>query len=215
MIQNRHSESECSFGKLPRCLMAARPTRPALRARFDRRADELVAGAARQFARGGYDQTTMAELAASLGLATGALYHYFGAKEQLLRAICDQLMEPLLERARALLADDTAAPAERLRALVRVWVTHVCDHRDHMLVFQQERHVIESGERWRSVRASRKAFERLVADALAELDSPADGPLALLALLGMVNHTAQWYRPRGPLAPEQIADGYVALLLGA
>ena len=40
-----------------------------------------------------------------------------------------------------------------------------------------------------------------------------DTRLALLALLGMVNHTAQWYRPRGELSPVQIADGYVALLL--
>ena len=38
------------------------------------------------FAGQGYDQTTMQELAATMGLATGALYHYFGAKEQLLRA---------------------------------------------------------------------------------------------------------------------------------
>ena len=37
----------------------------------------------------------------------------------------------------------------------------------------------------------------------------------LLALLGMVNHTAQWYRPRAALSPEQIADGYVTLLLEA
>jgi TetR/AcrR family transcriptional regulator, cholesterol catabolism regulator len=29
----------------------------------------------------------------------------------------------------------------------------------------------------------------------------------------MVNHTAQWYRPRGRLSPEQIADGYVELLV--
>ena len=41
----------------------------------------------------------MQELAARMGLATGALYHYFGGKEQLLIEICDQLMEPLLERA--------------------------------------------------------------------------------------------------------------------
>ena len=31
----------------------------------------------------------------------------------------------------------------------------------------------------------------------------------------MVNHTAQWYRPRGRLAATEIADGYVDLLLGA
>ena len=83
-----------------------------------------------------------------------------------------------------------------------------------MLVFQQERHLIEAGERWRKVRASRKAFERLAADALARAQPRGDGHLALLALLGMVNHTAQWYRPRGELTPEAIADGYVDLVLG-
>ena len=41
----------------------------------------------------------------------------------------------------------------------------------------------------------------------------ADRRLTLLALLGMVNHTVQWYRPRGRLTPEQIADGYVELVL--
>jgi AcrR family transcriptional regulator len=193
------------------------PTRPVLKERYERRQDELVHQAAREFARRGYDQTTMQELAASVGLATGALYHYFASKEELLIAICDQLMEPLLGRAQEL----TGSPGDgehRLRALVRLWVGHVVEHRDHMLVFQQERHVIESGERWRSVRAARKAFERLVADTLAGVTPRAGqppGPLPLLALLGMVNHTAQWYRPRGALSPEQIADGYVALLLGA
>jgi TetR/AcrR family transcriptional regulator, cholesterol catabolism regulator len=195
--------------------MAVRPTRPALRERFDRRQEELVAGAAREFAHRGYDQTTMQELAAALGVATGALYHYFSAKEQLLRAICDQLMEPLLASARQLVADE-AEPAERLRGLVRVWVAHVCAHRDHMLVFQQERHVIESGPHWRSVRDSRKAFERVLAGTLDDVG--ADGlrlepGLSLRALLSMVNYTPSWYRPRGALRPEQIADGYVDLLL--
>lgn len=195
--------------------MATAPTRPALRERYDRRRQRAVYQAAKVFARRGYDQTTMQELASTMGLATGALYHYFGAKEQLLRAVCDQLMEPLLERARVLSAAD-AAPREQLRELVRMWVAHVVEHRDHMLVFQQERHVIESGQSWRAVRASRKAFERLVSE-LLEQALAADGHesrLALLALLGMVNHTAQWYRPRGPLSAEQIADGYVDLVLG-
>ena len=84
--------------------MAVRPTRPALRERYDRRRQEVVYQAAKVFARQGYDTTTMQELAATMGLATGALYHYFGGKEQLLLAICDQLMEPLLEQADELLA---------------------------------------------------------------------------------------------------------------
>ncbi|MGI8713380.1 MAG: hypothetical protein ACR2NR_09395, partial [Solirubrobacteraceae bacterium] len=110
-------------------------------------------------------------------------------------------------------------PRQQLRMLVRRWVEHVVAHRDHMLVFQQERHVIETGEQWRGVRASRKGFERLVAEVLARAVPVGAGDpspavrLDLLALLGMVNHTAQWYRPRGALTPEQIADGYVELVL--
>jgi AcrR family transcriptional regulator len=193
--------------------VSVRPTRPALRERYDRRQQQVVYQAAKVFARRGYDQTTMQELAASMDLATGALYHYFSGKEELLTAICDQLMEPLLEQASELV-DSGDDAEERLRSLVRLWVCHVVAHRDHMLVFQQERHLIESGERWRKVRASRKAFERLAAEALQRASPRGDGHLALLALLGMVNHTAQWYRPRGELSPEAIADGYVDLMLG-
>ena len=194
--------------------MAVRPSRPALRERFDRRQEELVADAARVFARTGYDQTTMQELASSMGVATGALYHYFSAKDELLRAICDQLMEPLLVTSRELVAEP-GAPVERLRALVRVWVAHVCSHRDHMLVFQQERHLIETGPAWRSVRSSRKAFERLLIDVLSDAAASlrTEPGLSLRALLSMVNYTPSWYRPRGPLSPAQIADGYLELLL--
>jgi AcrR family transcriptional regulator len=195
-------------------LVAVRPTRPALRERYDRRQQRVIYKAAKVFAKRGYDQTTMQELAATMDLATGALYHYFASKEELLAAVCDQLMEPLLEQARELLESDEPAE-DLLRALVRAWVAHVAEHRDHMLVFQQERHLIESGEQWRKVRASRKAFERLVEDLLDRVPSRRERRLTLLALLGMVNHTAQWYRPRGELTPEQIADGYVALVLDA
>lgn len=197
--------------------MATRPTRPALADRYDRRRADAVERAAAVFARRGYDQTSMQQLADELGVAVGGLYHYFPGKEQLLIAICDELMDPLLSEVRALAGDDLG-PADHLRALARLWVAHVVAHRDHMLVFQQERHVIERGAQWRGVREDRKAFERLLEDVLAEVEATgaarfADRRLALSALLGMVNHTAQWYRPGGRLEPAAIADGYVDLLL--
>jgi TetR/AcrR family transcriptional regulator, cholesterol catabolism regulator len=197
--------------------MPPRPTRTALRDRYDRRQAEVTLDAARVFAAKGYDQTSVPQLAGELGLAAGSLYHYFGGKEQLLIAICNELMEPLLARV-ADLESEALEPADHLRALVRIWVRHVVEHRDHMLVFQQERHVIDHGDQWRQVRADRKRFETLADAALAAIQTTGaarftDRRLALSALLGMVNHTAQWFRPRGRLSPEQIADGYVDLLL--
>ena len=197
--------------------MPPRPQRAALRERYERRQAGVVQDAARVFAQRGYDQTSVPALAQELGLGAGSLYHYFGGKEQLLIAICDQLMDPLLERADALLAEG-APPARQLRALVRLWVAHVVTHRDHMLVFQQERHVIDHGEQWRKVRDDRKRFERLVVGVLERVhaagETRIDDPrLCLVALLGMVNHTAQWYRPRGRLSAEEIADGYADAIL--
>jgi TetR/AcrR family transcriptional regulator, cholesterol catabolism regulator len=159
----------------------------------------------------------MQDLVEATGLAAGGLYHYIGSKDELLVRICEQLMEPLLEEAEAIVA--AGGPAdEQLRAVVRVWTAHVGRQRDAMRVFQQERHVLERGAQWRDVRRQRKAFEELVAGILERGEHEGtivlpDRDLALRALLGMVNHTAQWLRPRGRLTPEQVADGYLDLLL--
>jgi TetR/AcrR family transcriptional regulator, cholesterol catabolism regulator len=197
--------------------MPPRADRAALRERYDRRQAEVVVRAARVFAARGYDQTSVPELALALGMAAGGLYHYFASKEELLIAICDQLMDPLLDNAEALVAEDSP-PDVQLRSLVRLWVAQVIEHRDHMLVFQQERHVIDHGEQWEGVRDRRKRFERLVTRVLRRaaeqgLIRAEDPRLALSALLGMVNYTAQWHRPRGRLSAGEIADGYVDLIL--
>ena len=195
--------------------MATKPLKPALRERHDRKRRDVAAAAAAVFAARGYERTTVAQLAEDLGLATGALYHYFPGKEQILIEICGQLTEPLVEAARADSGQDRP-PDDRLRDLVRLWVSHVVAHRAHLLVFTQVRHLVDHGDQWREVRQSRKAFEQVLEGALADL-ADADSSrtrLRLYALLGMVNHTVQWFKPRGPLSAEQIADGYTRLVLG-
>lgn len=195
------------------------PTRPALRERYERRRREVIATAARLFAERGYRETSMGDLTAATGLAAGGIYHYIESKDELLISICDELLDPLLERAREILAAE--APAEEhVRQLLRAWLAHIASHRDHMLVFAQERHVIEREPQWRRVRRQRKQFEQLLDDVLARGEREgtmafADRGFTLLALLGMVNYTPQWLSPRGRLTPEQIADGYCDLILRA
>jgi len=193
------------------------PTRPALRARFEARRREVIDTAAKLFAERGYDGTSISELTAATGLAAGGLYHYIEGKDDLLIAICDELLEPLLERAREIVTAQ-APPVEQLRELVEAWVAHVVAHRHHMLVFTQERQAIERQARWRRVRSQRKAFEKILDEVLArgEADGSmtfADRRLSLLALLGMVNYTPQWVRPNGRLSPTEIARGYCEMVL--
>jgi AcrR family transcriptional regulator len=197
----------------------APPTRPALRERYERKRREVIATAARLFAQRGYRETSMSDLTEATGLAAGGLYHYIESKDELLISICDDLLDPLLERAREILAAD-APPPEQLRELLHAWLAQIASHRDHMLVFAQERHVIEREPQWRQVRAQREAFEEILDEVLArgEADGSmrfADRAFTLLTLLGMVNYTPQWLDPGGRLAPAQIADGYCDLILRA
>jgi AcrR family transcriptional regulator len=196
-----------------------RPASPKLRDRYDRKQQQIVRNAAKLFAERGYNQTTIQDLADATDLAAGGIYHYVTSQERLLAMICDQLMDPLLEQAHELLAIEGDA-ATQLREMVHLWVAHASEHRDHMLVFQQERHVLEQGAQWRAQTQSRKRFERLVEDVVKRVDAAGqlrldDDRLALMALLGMVNHTPQWFRLPGRLSALDVADGYVDLLTDA
>jgi TetR/AcrR family transcriptional regulator, cholesterol catabolism regulator len=213
-----NSKIRSVFGYLVAMPLPSPPTRPALRARYEARRRKVVDTAAKLFAERGYDGTSISELTAATGLAAGGLYHYIEGKDDLLIAICDELLEPLLARAREIVAAE-APPVTQLRNLIEAWVAHVVAHRHHMLVFTQERQAIERQTRWRHVRSQRKAFEKILDDVLARGEANgsmtfADRRLSLLALLGMVNYTPQWVRPNGRLSPAEIADGYCAIVLG-
>lgn len=162
--------------------------------------DDVIAAAAREFAERGYHATSIEHLLAATGLTRGGLYHHIESKADLLIAVQEELLAPLLESVRALEAPD-------LRSVVRKWVRHVETHRDHMVVFAAERRLVESDLRWASIRRQREEFEALL-DEVLQGDS-----LTRLALLGMVNHMPTWFDPAGPLSAEEIADRFVDLLL--
>lgn len=198
--------------------MNSAPERPALKARYLRRRAALVQRAAEEFAKTGFDATSVDDLCLATGLTSGGIYHYIGSKDDLLFEILNQTTEPLLVGAREIEVSDDSAII-RLRRLLRLWVNHIAEHRFHMLVFSQERHVIERDPvRWEQVRSSRREFERILADLLGPAMEQTgvtvkDPRLTVLALLGMVNHAPQWMSEDGRLNPDEIADGFLDVLL--
>ncbi|HEY2056150.1 MAG TPA: TetR/AcrR family transcriptional regulator [Solirubrobacterales bacterium] len=196
---------------------ATPPTRPALRARYDERRQALIDAAAKLFAERGYEQTSIGDLSDATGLAAGGIYHYTASKEGLLIAICDELLDPLLEQARAIAATEATAD-DHLRQLLHTWLLHIEGHIPHMLVFTQERHTIEREPQWRAVRRKRKQFEQILDGVLVRGEADGsmafeDRGLALLALLGMVNYAPQWLRPGGRRSAEEIADVWCNLFI--
>lgn len=185
--------------------------------RWETRRREVVAISARLFAERGYRNTSIDDLVEATGLQRGGLYHYIDSKQHLLLLTHEELIEPLLVRAEEIAASQVA-PEARLRAFLRAWVEHVATHRDHMVVFLEERRLIEDDPAWRQVREARERFDGILDDVLRAgvrdgSFASTDLDIARMSILGIVNHMAQWLDPNGRLVPVGVADRCADLLL--
>ena len=179
----------------------------------------LLAAATRLFAEQGYDRTSVQEIVEAAGVAKGALYHYFGSKEDLLQEIYARVLR--LQQDRLDVRAGADAPVEqRLReAAADVVVTTIENLDDGAIFFRSMHHL--SPEKLTQVRVERrryhKRFRALVEEGrrsgVFSTAIPAD--LVVDYHFGSVHHLSTWYRPDGPLTPQQVADHLADLLLRA
>jgi len=77
----------------------------------------ILAEARSLFARDGYESTSVEAIASNARCTTGALYHHFGGKKELFRAVVDLVMTDLMSAAGALLMQETD-PWKALRTAI-------------------------------------------------------------------------------------------------
>jgi AcrR family transcriptional regulator len=187
--------------------MAVRAPTPAGVARRELILDQ----AARLFGRRGYHATSMRDIGAATGLLAGSLYAHIASKEDLLYGVVVQAAHQFLGRLEAIRAEELP-PEGWLRAAIRAHVSVVADNLDASWVFHHEWKAL-SGERRDEVRRLRRRYERLWDEIIRGLPGAADPRFARLLVLSAANWTYTWYRPEGPLSPEEVADRFTDLLL--
>jgi TetR/AcrR family transcriptional regulator, cholesterol catabolism regulator len=195
----------------------AGPVRAGSRRRYEERRDTVIDAAARVFAAQGYDATTIDDLVAATGLQRGGLYHYIGGKQDLLIAIHERFLTPLLEQAREIAAQDLE-PETALRALAQALIENIHRYRDQVTVFFHEWRTIEGDERWTQIRRERREFESMIEEVLERGRAEgrfqfSDTRIALLGFLGMFNYMPQWYEPRGRMSHRAIAEQFCDIFL--
>ena len=173
------------------------------------REEEILAAAARIFREKGYHGTSVRDIAESVGLLKGSLYHYIRSKEELLARLFDGALEGTVRELEAIASRDAAA-SERLRDMVRAYVRAVTVNLDAVGLYLREWRALPPPELAR-LRARRRAmralFEEVIADGVRGREFVAgDVKVSALAIMGMANWLFEWYRPRGRLRPEQLAD---------
>src|SRR5438552_9051789 len=102
----------------------------------DKRA-AILRAATRVFARNGYFNSKVADIARAAGVADGTVYLYFKSKEEILHSIFDQNMAEAIAADRKLI-DKLSDPREKLRRIATLHLERLGADRDLAVVFQVE-----------------------------------------------------------------------------
>ncbi|MFI8998044.1 TetR/AcrR family transcriptional regulator [Streptomyces sp. NPDC053542] len=182
-------------------------------------AQRLLATATRLFAEQGYDRTSVQEIVEAAGVTKGALYHYFGSKDDLLHEVYGRVLRLQQERLDHF-ANADAPVEQRLRDAAADVVVTTIENLDDTKIFFRSMHQL-SPEKDKQVRAERRRyherFRALIEEGQRAGVFTAEVPADLIVdyHFGSVHHLGTWYREGGPLTPREVADHLADLLLRA
>jgi TetR/AcrR family fatty acid metabolism transcriptional regulator len=181
--------------------------------------DAILRAAVKVFARHGYFQSQVADVARVAGVAAGTVYLYFRSKDDLLVSIFERTMKDAIAEGRAALAD-VADPVERLRRIARLHLERLGRDRDLAVVVQVElRQSIKFMERFSSTHLQDylTLIRRTIADGQAAgvFRGDVSANTAAKVLFGALDEMAtNWMLSRRKYALASEADTVVDLLIG-
>ena len=99
--------------------------------------ESILRAATRVFARNGYFNSKVADIARAANVADGTVYLYFKSKEEILHSIFDQNMAEAITAGRVLI-EKLRDPGEKLRRIAMLHLERLGADRDLAVVFQVE-----------------------------------------------------------------------------
>src|ERR1043166_2723373 len=97
----------------------------------------ILRAATRVYARNGYFNSKVADIARAADVADGTVYLYFKSKEEILHSIFDQNIADAIDAARKLI-ENVRDPREKLRRIASLHLERLGADRDLAIVFQVE-----------------------------------------------------------------------------
>ena len=184
---------------------------------MDRR-HELLAIAAGCFARKGFKNTTVRDIADEAGILSGSLYHHFDSKESMVDEILSTFQDELFGKYDAILLGD-ADPRAKLEQAVVVSFEAIDHHPHEVAIFQNEAAYLGAFDRFAYL-AERNAQSRAVWITLLDdgvragaLRDDLDIELTYRFIRDTVWVAVGWYRPGGKLTHLHVAQQYLSILL--
>lgn len=125
----------------------------------DRR-EMIVSTAAEMFARKGIRSTTVREIADSVGVLSGSLYHYFTSKDEIVREILMGFLDTIRAGYDEVLARSEGA-AETLRAVVLTSLQVARQQPDATAIYQNELRYLREAPQYKEVQSAAADVQRV------------------------------------------------------
>ncbi|HEY0005999.1 MAG TPA: TetR/AcrR family transcriptional regulator [Pyrinomonadaceae bacterium] len=151
--------------------------------------EAILRAATQVFARNGYFNSKVADIARAAGVADGTVYLYFKSKEEILHSIFDRSMDEAIRNGRKQL-EEMRGPREKLRRIAELHLERLGADRDLAVVFQVE------------LRGSTKFMEEFSAAGFAEY-------------LGLIRETFEEGQRAGVFRRELNAKVFAKIFFGA
>jgi AcrR family transcriptional regulator len=171
--------------------------------------------AAQLFNEKGFHATSLDEVAERLHISKPTVYHYVKNKEEILFE-CVRIGIETLHAAVERVGSSGGTAMEKLIAAIREYADIVAKDFGMCVIRVGEDPLSpKSRKKLRHLkRAIDHEFRGLIAQGIAEGSlAPCDPKIAAFVLAGAVSWMARWYRPDGPLAPEEITRQSIAILM--
>lgn len=144
------------------------------------------------FARRGFSQVGMRELAASLGLSAGSLYHHYPSKQDLLFDLIEELFEALNSVVRSV-GRKAQKKKEKLPVLIQAHLALHVQMPWHFCLAERDLGCL-TDEQQQQVKMLREHYERSVYSMLCTHadDSDVDAPAIARLIAHLLNSTPAW-----------------------
>ncbi len=186
--------------------------------------ERILAAAIDIAADRGFEACTVKDVAAAVGIKAPGLYSHFASKEAIMSEAISRVLTDFAVRVGGPVSPTD--PEEALRETVHRHVIYQIENlriarvTDLLLNREYTHHFLPQEDLASLLDVQRSYFEMVRDRIVAFAPEPpgATATVATMAIIGMCDRVATWYKPEGSLTPDQVAEQHwqmVRHLLGA
>ncbi|MFT4415210.1 TetR/AcrR family transcriptional regulator [Fredinandcohnia humi] len=170
------------------------------------------------FQKKGFSETSIQDIVDSLGVTKGTFYYYFSSKEELLMDIHLGYIEDLLSEQQAILENKDKDSKTKLYEIVYLLLHRIETKGASAKVFFREMINLSEGHLAQII-LKRDQFrfnlQKLLEEGVTngEFRKDLSVEIATFGILGMTNWSYEWFKPKGKLTDQEVAQIYVEMIL--